>query len=301
MPPFELTRYAVLSESGKVTIVESVQRIDAPLPPGGGSAVLRFPLEYDSLEGEETFLAYAKFSAGGVTNLKAPARRFTLRTASFSEMLGRSDMIKDAFFVGVGIPEDRRDVFHGRDREQKRIANSLDGNVQPEVLFLNGPRRVGKTSILNSLKWALPELGLNLIIPVPLAEEIPQTTAAFLRGIAAEIVKAVNKHLNVESYLPLPTLEEFEPESTVAFKNFCEMAQQCIAPRRILLMIDETQRLAQAVKSGRIDDSVLGLFSTLMSRNSGIMFVFTASVLFRNVKDLSPHPIWGRVTQYATG
>ncbi len=288
------------SESGKVTVVESVQRLGMLLDPEA-SAVLRFPLEYDSLEGEETFLAFTKFSAGVVTNLQTPARRFSLRAQSFSELLGGADAIRDAFFVGVGIPEDRRDVFHGREREQARIANSLRGNVQSEVLFLNGPRRVGKTSILNSLKWALPALGLNEIITVSLSEEIPLTTGAFLRGVAAEVIKAVDKHLNVRGYLQLPPADEFESEPTVAFRDFCEVAKERLAPRRILLMLDETQRLAQAVKNGRIDENVLGLFSTLMSRNSGVMFVFTASVLFRNVKDLSPHPIWGRVAPFATG
>jgi hypothetical protein len=288
------------SESGKVTVVESVMKLKGRLDIGA-STVMRFPLEYDSLKGEETFLAYARFSAGVVANLQTPARRFTLPAESFIKYLDGRDRIQDAYFVGVGIPEDRRDVFHGREREQKRIADSLRGSVQSEVLFLNGPRRVGKTSILNSLKWSLPELGFNEIITVSLGEEIPVSTGAFLRGVAAEIVKAVDRHLNIEGFLRLPTPEEFELDPIVSFKDFCEITRERLNPRRILLMLDETQRLAQAVKNGRLDDNVLAIFSTLMSRDSGIMFVFTASVAFRNVKDLSPHPIWGRLAQYATG
>jgi tetratricopeptide (TPR) repeat protein len=288
------------SETGKATVVTRVQRVSAPLDVGAPS-VLRFALGYGSLEGEETFLAHTKFSSGGVTNLQTPATRFTLRADSFRRRLNGEETIRDAFFVGVGIPEDRRDVFRGREREQRRIANSLRGNVQSEVLFLNGPRRVGKTSILNSLKWALPELALSEIITVLLPEAIPETTGKFLRQTAAEIGKAVDRHLNVQGYLEIPPAERFDSEPIVAFRDFCEIVQQRLTPRRILLMIDETQRLAQAVKSGRIDDNVFGLFSTLMSRNSGIMLIFTASVLYRNVKEICPHPIWGRVTPYPTG
>jgi hypothetical protein len=287
-------------ESGKVKVAESCQHLGESLGVEA-TTVLRFPVDYDVLDTEESFLTYARFSAGGVTNLSTPAKRFDIRPASFAEKLGGRDRIQDAFFVGVGIPDDRRDIFHGRGREQRRIADSLRGNVQSEVLFLNGPRRVGKTSILNSLRWALPELGLNEIIPVSLSEEIPQSTGAFLEGIAREILKAVNKHLCVEDFLQPPATQEFYREPTVAFRFFCETAQQKLAPRRILLMFDETQRLAQAIKNGRIDDNVLGLFSTLMSRNSGVLFVFTASVLFRDVRDLSPNQIWGRLAQFPTG
>lgn len=288
------------NESGRVIILEEALKLNSALGPGL-SAVLRFPLEYDSLEGKETFLSYIEFSVGGVTNIKTPAIRFNLPIDSFSDKLKGSDLIQDAYFVGVGIPEDRRDVFHGREREQKRIAQSLRGSVQNEVLFLNGPRRVGKTSILNSLVWALPELGHNEIIPVPLPEAIPQTTQSFLWGIANEITKAVHKHLNVDSYLFTPPREEFDKEPIVVFRSFCETIQKKLEPRQILLMFDETQRLAQAVRDGRLDDNILSLFSTLMSRSTGILFIFTASVLFRNIKELSYNPIWGRVMQYATG
>ncbi|HEY6242732.1 MAG TPA: NYN domain-containing protein [Pyrinomonadaceae bacterium] len=288
------------SESEKIGISGNIQHLKEPLEIGT-SAVFRFPLDYDSVSGEVAFLAYAKFSAGGVIDLKTPPTRFVLKAESFSKHLNGQDRILDSYFTGWGIPEDRRDVFHGREREQKRIADSLRGKTQSEVLFLNGPRRVGKTSILNSLKWALPELGLNDIIPVSLGEEIPASTASFLRVIAAEISKAVDAHLNVQGYVQIPTLDEFEREPIVAFRNFCDVAQQRLTPRRILLMLDETQRLAEAVKSGRLDDNVFGIFSTLIARNSGIMFLFTASVVFRNVKDLSPHPIWGRLAPYATG
>jgi hypothetical protein len=286
--------------SGRVSVTVGIQRLDIPLEPGA-SAVLRFPLDYDSFVGEEHFSAHVSFSSGGVTGLQTRPIPFSIYAKSFSENLRGQELIRDAFFTGVGIPEDRRDVFHGRDREQKRIANSLSGNVQSEVLFLNGPRRVGKTSILNSLKWALPELGLKELICVDLGEEIPSNTGEYLQAIAAEVVKAVNKHLNVNEYLKPPAPEEFKSEPIAAFKRFCETAQKQLAPRRVLIMVDETQRLAQAVKTGRLDDNVLSLFSTLMSRNTGIMFIFTASVLFRDVKDLSSNPIWGRLVPFAVG
>jgi hypothetical protein len=288
------------NETGNVGILQPVQRLEQPLKPGA-SAVVRFPLQYESLVGQEAFIGYVRFSAGGVTDLQTPAVRFSLAAESFAKRLGGAEMLSDHFFVGLGIPEDRRDVFHGRGKEQERIAQSVGENVQPEVLFLNGPRRVGKTSILNSLQWALPEHGRNEIITVSVPEEIPKSTGTYLWGIASEISKSVDRHLKVENYLHLPPVEEFAGEPTVAFRTFCDTAQQRLSPRRVLLMIDETQRLAEAVKVDRIDTSVLDMFSTLMGRNSGVMFVFTASVLFRNVKDLSPHPIWGRVTQYATG
>jgi hypothetical protein len=287
------------SESGKISVQGNPQQIKEPLE-AGATAIVRFPLSYESLEGQETFVAYGRFGAGGVVNLQTPLTRFEIAGKSFEDLVGGNE-IRDHFFVGVGIPEGRRDIFQGREREQRRIANSLRGAVQPEVLFLNGPRRVGKTSILNSLRWALPECGLSEVIPVTVPEGIPQTSAAYLWGIAMEVATVVGRHLGVEGYLHVPPLDQFGPEPTLAFRRFCTIAQERLAPRRILLMIDETQRLADAVKQRRIDSNVLGLFSTLMSTNSGVMFIFTASVLFGDVKALSPHPLWGRVVPFATG
>ena len=287
-------------ENKDVSIVENPQRAHTSLKPNE-AIVLNFPLDYDSINGEGAFLVNARFTAGGIDNLKTAPTRFVIHTKSFAEQLSGKEFIQDNFFVGVGIPEERRDVFHGREREQLRIASSLRGRVQSEVLFLNGPRRVGKTSILNSLKWALPELGLNDVVPVSLGEEIHETTAAFLNSISLEIGKTIDRHMKASGYLTVPSLQDFQAEPISVFKRYCEQVNAKIAPRRILLMIDETQRLAEAMRNKRIDDNVLGLFSTLMSRDSGIMLIFTASVLFRNVKDMSAHPIWGRVTPFTTG
>lgn len=287
-------------ESANILVTEPVQSFDRSLN-RGESAVLRFPLDYERLEEEQGFTVWAKFASGGVTGLQTPATHFAIPPDSFSARLGGKDLIRDAFFVGVGIPADRRDIFHGREREQQRIANSLRGTVQSEVLFLNGPRRVGKTSILNSLKWALPDLGLNQIITVALPEEIPNSTEAFLLGVANEILTTAHRHLDIHNYLPAPDAEGFKREPISAFRNYCEVIRERLTPRRVLLMIDETQRLANAVRTGQIDDNVLSLFSTLMSRSSGVLFIFTASVLFRNIKDMSGNPIWGRLMQFGTG
>ncbi len=287
------------SEKGNVIVEHEQETHKDPLEPGM-SIILGFKIDYDSIDKDETFTTYAQFSYNSF-KIKTQLIRFTLKPKCFEDIIGGKKFIEDSFFIGVGIPENRRDVFHGRSREQIRICNSLRDAVQSEILFLNGPRRVGKTSILNSLYWSLPENNLNHIIPVSLPEAIPQDTAAYLYSIIEHIQRGIYDYLKISDFIPLPDRKIFFSEPISGFLSYSEKLKSQLDGRQILLMIDETQRLASAIKEGKIDRNVLDLFSTLMSKNSGILFIFTASVLYRDIKVLSDSAIWGRLTQVSTG
>ena len=164
------------------------------------------------------------------------------------------------------------DVFFGRDDVFNSIREDLAGK-SGHAMVLNGQRRIGKTSILYQLHSHLPSEYICILL------DLQRFKIESLDGFLGEVALCI--HQELESYqihLKPIDFSIFKNNSLNAFeKLFLNEVFEAIGERRIILMVDETIRLQQKVKSGILDDVVFGYIRHLTQEYEHITFLFTLS------------------------
>ncbi len=171
----------------------------------------------------------------------------------------------------VGSPIDRKEMFYGRQDIIDRIRRQFSTSDRANVILLEGNRRTGKTSILKHLQdpdalpgwivvncslqggqghkskrgletnevfrllardvgWAMDDAGLRVCLP---EMDPPDTSKRFK--------VAFTKALSTAFAGPRP----FE-----AFELYIQAVLEAASPRRLLLMLDEFDKLQEGIDSG---------------------------------------------------
>lgn len=172
----------------------------------------------------------------------------------------------------AGPPIDRIEMFIGRDEAMNRIRRQLSTSHRANVLLLEGNRRSGKTSILKRL--AVGDV-LDGWLPVYCSfqsgtgdsSKIGLPTAQVFRTIAIDIFKAAARQgtrtwfpdENVPESTGLKFQAEFikaasrrfgEDDPFETFQLFLQAVFAAIEPNRLLLMLDEFDKLQAGIESG---------------------------------------------------
>lgn len=173
----------------------------------------------------------------------------------------------------VGRPLRGGDVFIGRDATFDRIAASLAGANQDNVVFLMGQRRMGKTSILRQLG---EKLGPNYVpVLVDLQGVLGRGEAAFLREIAGAICDGLETlGVAVEE----PPAASFGEDAGRFFRHrFLRPISRLLGDKRLLLAFDEFEVLSERIASGELSDRILTYFRSLMQHEQNVSFLFAGT------------------------
>lgn len=179
-------------------------------------------------------------------------------------------VLPNPYWVGTPLRREQHALFRGREMLRDQIVTTLL-NQDRVTLVLYGPRRMGKTSFLQQL--------LNLltgdVLPVFVDLQSPVTTrdtAAFFFSIARAIgQEARNYHLNVLSV----ERESFRiGDPFVVFDDWLEETLHCLRGWRVLLMLDEFEKLGEAIAAGRISESLLDYVRHLIQHRSQLTLLF---------------------------
>lgn len=218
---------------------------------------LRFCLTYGDLERTGQSLAFADV--------------VELRPASVSTFVS----LHPNPYV-VGRPLGRGDIFVGRKETIERIAASLGGAAQDNVIVLIGQRRVGKTSILRRLRTHLAEKYVPILID--LQGFLAADEAAFYREVTAF---AQDELAEAGIEVPLPDGEEFrlDPEGTIR-RRFLRPALRAAGKRRLLFMVDEFEVLEERIRSGVLSLQSLSFLRSLVQDEQGLSFLFAGTHRF---------------------
>ena len=223
-----------------------------------------------------------------------------------SEALGSSPYI-------VGNPVDRAEMFFGRDDiiEKVRIHLSRDGVAN--VILLEGNRRTGKTSILKSLQRpkTLPShvpvycsfqasAGHASELGVP-TDEVFQTIGRALAkdctlagcplpvpGVPDDLATWPEKKRKAFVHMQLPTLVNRwfrERDAFPALDSLVQVALDAVAPKRLLLMLDEFDKLQEGIDSGVTSPQVPENIRYLFQNNTGMAGVLTGSRRIRRMRE----------------
>jgi len=152
---------------------------------------------------------------------------------------------KSPFTTGLAVDDES---FVGRERELKRLVDWLVGGVR-RVPVVVGIRRIGKTSLVQKALRD-PEVGRRFYPRYWDVEARPDsdTSAKFLADLAEIIRDAIPKRFHDRLCFHREPLRE---RPFRAFEEFIQSIQQAALPKRVLIAIDECDRLLTLVEDGR--------------------------------------------------
>ena len=215
-----------------------------------------------------------------------------------SQSVAQSDLGRSPYIVGN--PVDRADMFFGRADIMDQIQRHLGGGDHANVVLLEGNRRTGKTSILRQLgkTGALPGW-----IPVYCSfQELDGMAAADVFKLLALRIGGALQDAGIETWIPgLERAESAKPFKIVfgtalrrAFAGgrpfetlelYLEAAIRAAKPRRVLLMIDEFDKLREGIDSGRTGAQVPENLRHLLQHQAGLGAIITGSRRLKKLRE----------------
>lgn len=176
------------------------------------------------------------------------------------------------FQFGNPVRPSRENIFQGRRLLAERLYRLILDRDRP-TLVLYGTRRAGKTSFLLNLFRFLP----SDLIPIYLdlqSSAITSSEADFCYGLTRAIHKD-SKDQGVE--LPPPSSrDDFKENPYGTLEDWFKDALPKIeGNRRLLLNLDEFEKLGSAIKSGRLSLSILDELRHLIQHYDQLAFMFS--------------------------
>ena len=199
----------------------------------------------------------------------------------------------------VGNPVDRDEMFFGRDGIMDQIRRHLGGE-QANVILLEGNRRTGKTSILHQLK---KEDALPGWVPVycSFQDLDSMATPDVFRLLAKQTGLALDD-AGIETWLPdAPPRESGRPFKLAflaalrgAFSGghpyetlalYLSTAIEAAKPRRVLLMLDEFDKLQEGIDGGATSPQVPENIRHLLQHQPGLGAIITGSRRLKRLRE----------------
>ncbi len=146
-------------------------------------------------------------------------------------------ILPNAFVVGSPLAPEMswgQAVFRGREELIKQVETLLADQHNTTSIALIGPRRCGKSSLLNMLRVMLPD---TIVVLFDLQAHPANSPAAFYQALA----RTAQEQAQRSHSLKLPAFPEGMPIE--ALKLWFDQLEQFAAANRILICIDEFERL----------------------------------------------------------
>lgn len=219
--------------------------------------------------------------------------------------------VRNPYISTGSVPADKVENFHGRDDLLQRVNGSIADQEAREALFINGIRRVGKTSILNKLEAAPPDGIFAVTVRLDLMNI--DSTGAFFHSLATFVQKSIASKFNLDpDFLGLLSPEKmnaFKEYPQIAFPEFLESIKNRLANLKLLLMFDEFQIATEAIQRSRAEGTTTKLDIVLLDMLRGhiesrsFLALFTGSSLFSEIQDHLPgyNRLWGSLTPLDIG
>jgi AAA ATPase domain len=174
-------------------------------------------------------------------------------------------------------------LFVGRRDILKMVEDNLGPSAGQNILVLRGQRRSGKTSVLMRLHETLASTSNGAYLPVFVdLQGLVRTKdeGQFFHSLAHHIWRDLNK-LGVST--PKPALADFAEVPTTAFEmGFLEQVETALAGRRILLMLDEFEKVTELIDRGTLNENLLDYFRHLM-QHSPLLFLIAGTQKLREL------------------
>lgn len=189
--------------------------------------------------------------------------------------------IDNPYVIGVPLTL-QQELFVGRTDVSARIEQLLVDRRRPPLL-LYGPRRMGKTSLLNNLGRLLPTTIVPLFVDLQGPASAASDHAGLLYNLARGMIDSARKQRNV-ALPPLPR-EALVADPFTTFDEWLDRVEACLDPCTALLALDEFEALDRALEEGRFSEhAVLGMLRHLVQHRRRMKVLLASS---RTMEELS--------------
>jgi len=181
------------------------------------------------------------------------------------------DELLNPFQYGNPLRSDRANLFRGRQTFADQIFRLILDRNRP-TLVLHGPRRCGKTSFLYNLPRLLPSNLLPVYVDLQ-SSAITTDEAAFCQGL----IRAIHRDSRCQGIeLPIiPTRKEFLETPYIALEDWLEQAIPRLGERRLLLNLDEFEKIGTAIKEKRLSINLFDELRHLIQHYDSLAFLFS--------------------------
>ena len=228
----------------------------------------------------------------------------SLRVLSTREVVRTGDLGASPYIVGN--PVDRQEMFFGRTGIMDRIRRQVGASTHANVILLEGNRRTGKTSILRQLGKADALPGwIPVYCSLQDAEGDDKRSGITTRNVFKLLARATGWALydaGVETWFPgLPDRDPGRPYKLAflgalkqafagdhtfeTFELFLSAALEAASPRRVLLMLDEFDKLQEGIDAGITSPQVPENIRHLLQHQPGLSAIITGSRRLKRLRE----------------
>jgi hypothetical protein len=187
------------------------------------------------------------------------------------------------FQWGNPLRPDRAAIFKGRQDFADRLVRLILDRNRP-TLVLHGPRRAGKTSFLLNLPRLLP----SDLVPIYLDMQQGSMTASegdFCYGL----VRAIQRDASSQGLrMPyVPSRQEFTSRPYTNLRDWLDdaLSKPILGDRRLLLNLDEFEKIGSAIKDNRISDRLFDELRSMIQHYDRLGFLFSG---VQTLEELGP-------------
>jgi hypothetical protein len=185
------------------------------------------------------------------------------------------------FQFGNPLRQDSTTIFKGRQAFADQLVQMVIDRNRPTVV-LHGPRRAGKTSFLLNLSHLLP----SDLIPIYLDMQQASMTNSegdFCYGLVRAIQRDTRSQgLQIPS---LPSRQDFITQPYTTLEDWLDSALSQLGERRLLLNLDEFEKIGSAIKEQRISDRLFDQLRSMIQHDDRLGFLFSG---VQTLEELGP-------------
>jgi hypothetical protein len=173
--------------------------------------------------------------------------------------------IENPYIIGDVIRDSN--MFFGREELLANIIDNFRGKYQINPVFLYGQRRTGKTSTLIQLKKRLE----NEFAPIFFTTQEIFGEKSFYQ----DLMEKIREELGLMD-LEIPNIKE-DPFDIFKERFYAEVKLR-IKRKKVIIMVDEYQRIDEFITEGRYNDDIIDFLNALV-QDGEIKFIFAGSLL----------------------
>ncbi|WP_272417960.1 AAA family ATPase [Polyangium jinanense] len=184
------------------------------------------------------------------------------------------------FQSGNPLRADRPYLFKGRKRLAQDIVRTIRTGGRP-TLVLHGPRRCGKSSFLLNLSRLLPDDVLPIYVDLQ-SQAMTSSEGDFCYGL----VRAAIRDLRSRGLdPPMADRSTFKSAPYPALEDWLDELRPRLGERRLLLCLDEFEKLGDAMERGRVTTSLFDELRHLAQHRDEFDLIFCGA---QTLEELGP-------------
>lgn len=270
-----------------------------------GEKALSFPVQIPAGEPGGNYRFQVQWKADRLDGQQVLGRApLAVGVSMAREMAPSADLGTSPYIVGS--PIDREEMFFGRDDIINKIRRQLSTRHRANVVLLEGNRRTGKTSILGRLQApdVLPDW-----ITVNCSLQGGEGHARKPGLSTNEVFRLIARHVGLAAHSAglrvwLPDMDPPDPRKRFriafakavrrafagsrpfeTFELFLQTVIDAAKPRRILLMLDEFDKLQEGIDNGITSPQVPENIRYLLHTYPGVSAILTGSRRLKRLRE----------------